>query len=205
MGAAIQSVYALVDWHNVQGYIEPSFHANPRNHLPNALLRIQQEVAALLQRTTFGTVRYRVTLRLYHGWHRGREATPARRDFEALASDQSLARRFSSVSFTRGFQFGNELVCLTNSFPLYSTYRGGGQGAGQKMVDSAIVCDLLHLFHFKIADICIIVSDDDDYVPALLTAKAWSAKAMLLRKPASGVGHTTDIDCRGEIAYWSNE
>ena len=104
-----------------------------------------------------------------------------------------------SVSFSKGLQFGNELVCHDGQFPLYSTHRNDKQ----KMVDSAIVCDLLHLLRYRYADRCIIVSDDDDYIPALLTAKAWSADVVLLRRSGHDIGHVTDIDCSKELMYWS--
>ena len=72
------------------------------------------------------------------------------------------------------------------------------------MVDSAIVCDFLHLFHRESADTCIIVSDDDDYIPPLLTAQTWAADAILLRRSASNVSRVTDADCSKNIAFWSD-
>jgi hypothetical protein len=205
MSREIKSVYALVDWHNVQGYGDPIFRQYSRRYLPNLLFKVQREISLVLQRTTSTKSKYRVVLRIYHGWHQGRNATPIRQDFESLSGDETLARRFSNVSFARGFQFGNELACSSDGLPLYSTYRGGGQGGGQKMIDSAIICDLLHLLRFKVADVCIVVSDDDDYIPALLTAKAWALDAILLRRPESGIQHVTDADCRREIVYWSEQ
>src|SRR5437870_4579806 len=127
MGTAIKLAYALIDWHNVQGYVNPKFESHPRYRLADALLRIQQQVALALAHSRFAAGKFRVTLRIYHGWHQARDPMPVRREFEALATDEGLARRFSNVSFTRGFQFGNELACLTGTYPLYSTYRGSGQ------------------------------------------------------------------------------
>jgi hypothetical protein len=165
------------------------------------MLRLQQQIARVL--ALEGGAKHRVTLRIYHGWHANRDPTPVRRDFELLAHDTSLARRISNVSFAPGFQFGNELTCLDDVSPLYATYRGSGQDVGQKMVDSAIVCDLLHLLRFGHADCCIIVSDDDDYIPAVLTAKSWSVSVILLRQAGNNIHHATDVDCRRELAYWS--
>jgi hypothetical protein len=203
VGREIRKAYALVDWHNVQERVAPRFQSHPRKHLPDAILKIQQRIADVLSGT--GSAKHRVTLRIYHGWHAQRVPTSIRRDFEPLENDTSLARRFSNVSFTPGFQFGNELSCHDGSTPLYATYRGSGQDMGQKMVDSAIVCDLLHLLRIGHADCCIIVSDDDDYIPAILTAKAWAMSAILLRRRGNDIKHVTDVDCSRELAYWSNE
>src|SRR5262245_21549568 len=108
--AQIQTAYALVDWHNLEGYFDFRFSTNPRKYLPDAILRLQRQVSRALQ-SLGGGERYRVTTRIYHGWHRDRDTMPIRRDFEAFANDASMARRFAGVSFTPGFQFGNELIC----------------------------------------------------------------------------------------------
>lgn len=161
-------------------------------------------IARLLTRRD-STARYRVVTRVYHGWHEGRDVTPIRRLFESFATDPSFARRIATVSFLPGFQFGNELACDTARNPLYSTYRGGGQNKGQKMVDTAISCDLLHLLRFQAADIAVIVSDDDDFIPALFTAEAWNTTAILLREPGSNIDHVSSSSSNNIIAYWSDE
>ena len=201
----IGTVYALVDWHNIEATVAPNFHSNPRRNLPDAILRIQQEIAKRLRYRPARHSGYRVTLRIYHGWHEERDPTPLRRDFECFCGDTSLARKIANISFTRGFQFGNELCCSSDASPLFSTYRGGGQGRGQKMVDSAIICDLLHLLLSNTADIGIILADDDDLIPALLMAQAWNKAAILMRKPGSDLSHVTDADCSANIWYWNEQ
>lgn len=201
MAKGIRTAYALVDWHNLEGYFDFKFSSNPRKYLPDAILQLQQQVTRALNATGAGE-RFRVTLRMYHGWHHERDAMPIRRDFEMFANDTQFARRFSNVSFNAGFQFGNELLCQTNGTPLFATFRGGGQSTGQKMVDTSIVCDLLHLIRYGYADTAVVVADDDDFIPALLTAKAWNGRAILLRKPESSVRHVTDVDCTKDVHYW---
>ena len=202
MSTRIRTAYALVDWHNLEGYFDFKFASNPRKHLPDAILRLQQQVSKALTAGGSGE-RYRVITRIYHGWHQEREAMPIRRDFELFATDERMARRFSNVSFTAGFQFGNELVCTDTSFPIYATYRGGGQDSGQKMVDTSIVCDLLHLIRFGYADTAVVVADDDDFIPAILTAKAWAGRAILLRKPGRSLDLVTDVDCSNDVYFWN--
>jgi uncharacterized LabA/DUF88 family protein len=194
--------YALVDWHNVQRRLSPEFQKDPGRMLPNALLKLQQGLARLLMHLD-STVSYRVVMRLYHGWHEGRETTPIRRIFERFAQDPNLARRISRVSFTPGFRFGNELACDSRLNPLYSTYRGGGQDTGQKMVDTAIACDLLHILTSGLADVGVVVSDDDDLVPAVFTAEAWKLRAILLREPEHTLDHISMEDCTSVVRYWN--
>jgi hypothetical protein len=200
MTKAMLGAYALIDWHNVQDILSPTFHNNPRRELPKALLRLQQQVASVL-RSRDAAAAYRVTLRIYHGWHYQYDPTTARLDFETYSTDSTLARRFSGVSFTAGFQFGNELVCGTHRNPLYSTYRGHGHEKGQKMVDTAITSDLLHLCKTRMANIVVVVSDDDDYIPAIFTAEAWGADAILLR--GNAVTDISKSDVRSLVAHWN--
>lgn len=204
MGAAISSVYVLVDWHNVQGYVSPNFDANPRRYVPIVILRIQQQVAQVLTKID-AAARYRATMRIYHGWHRERESTTVRRDFEMFANDTDFARRISRVSFASGFQFGNNLACGGEFGTLFDTYRGNGQRLGQKMIDTAIACDLLHLLQFSEADYGIIVSDDDDFVPVVITAKMWKKNGILLRRAESKIDHIIDSSNHNFIAHWSEQ
>lgn len=193
----ITEVYTLVDWHNVQRFLCEDFHRFPERHLPQVLFAIQECVAKVLQRRDSSRY-YRVTTRVYHGWHEGREATPVRRVFDKFEHDEASARRFSRVSFRRGFQYGDSLACDFEGGTLFSTFRSGGQ----KMVDTAICCDLLHLLSSGIADTCVILSDDDDFVPALATARTWQRNAILIREPASSLTHVVGAVLDNWVEYW---
>lgn len=191
-------VFALIDWHNIKRYFAPDFDVNPRRKLPGALLRLQAAIASTLQHTSTSTG-YRVFIRMYHGWHAGREQTQYRTVFNGHNEDASMARKIGSVSFAAGFHFGNELACGTARNPLYNTFRSGGQ----KMVDTAICADLLHLLHTKEADLVLVVSDDDDFVPAVFTASSWSRRSILLRPAGRTLADVTDGDCADIVRYWS--
>jgi hypothetical protein len=201
MSGEIIPVRILVDWNNVQARILPEFHRNPSRFVPEIVLKVQQEVAALLFRVD-AAAKFRVALRIYYGWHSKRDPTPARRLFERHQFDQSFARRFGNVSFSRGFEFGNELCCYEESFPLYDTYRGKGQKGGQKMVDTAITCDLLHLGRFFPSLIGIVISDDDDFMPAVITCRRWRARSYLLRVEERNLRDVTDDEIDDSIFYW---
>lgn len=199
---AFRPASALIDWHNVQFRADKSFHSNPRKNIPSLILRIQQQVAKALVKID-STVKYRVSLRIYHGWHDGREATPIRKEFERFRFSQSFARRIGNASFVAGFEFGNELSCYEEPVPLYDTYRGQGQATGQKMVDTSIACDFLYMGRSSSDFAGVIVSDDDDFIPVILTAKRWRIRGVLVRVEDRDTTLVTDESLSGDIFYWS--
>lgn len=48
------------------------------------------------------------------------------------------------------------------------------------MVDTLIVCDLLHLARTRENSLLMVIANDDDFVPALHTAEAWKASVIML-------------------------
>jgi hypothetical protein len=133
---------------------------------------------------------------------------PIRTDFELFQVDPEFARTINSVSFTAGFSFGNELCCYADISPIFDTYRGGGQEKGQKMVDTAITCDLLHLARENPDRFAVIVSDDDDYIPAIITAKKWQSrfrgKSLQIRVEPRDLNVLTDEPLINEVIFWGN-
>lgn len=191
-----------MDWNNIQARVDEKFLSNPRKNIPPLVLRIQQQVARLLTKVDSES-RHRVSLRIYYGWHRERDPTPIRGEFERYRFDDNFARRISKVSFSAGFDFGNELCCYEDLMPLYDTYRGKGQDKGQKMVDTAIACDVLHLSRFHPDMTTVIISDDDDFLPAVITAKSWRAQALLIRVERRDLKVVTDDSLDECVYYWS--
>ena len=121
-------------------------------------------------------------MRVYDGWHAERAPTPNRVDFEKLYGSPGAADDFSrtigGVSFPYRPEFGDHLVHDERYGTLYDTHRA----QGQKMVDTAIVADALALLMTDFADLVIIVSDDDDYIPAMVTGDALDHTLYLLRR-----------------------
>lgn len=202
----IKYAQILVDWHNLQARIDEEFNKDPRRKIKPLVLRIQQQTAKVLTKSGGGK-RFRASIRIYYGWHVKREATPFRREFERYRFDQDFARTIGLVSFTAGYEFGNELSCYDDPMPLYDTYRGGGQDEGQKMVDTAITCDLLHQVRTHPDMYGIVISDDDDYLPAIITARHWSPKSggrsVLLRVLERDLRIVTDDSVGEDVYYWS--
>jgi hypothetical protein len=48
------------------------------------------------------------------------------------------------------------------------------------MVDTILICDLLHLIRCRDSYLYIVIADDDDFVPALFIAEAWKANVVML-------------------------
>ena len=63
--------------------------------------------------------------------------------------------------------------------------RRGDEPATEKMVDTALVADLLGLAMRKQADHYVVVSDDDDMLPGLFAAEAAGARVRMLRRPGT--------------------
>jgi len=56
-----------------------------------------------------------------------------------------------------------------------------GANPEQKMVDTALVADLLHAARYGDYDECVVIGDDDDLLPGLFTAEQWGTRVRLLR------------------------
>jgi len=116
-----------------------------------------------------------------------------------ITISESYARTLGIVSFTREIKFGNELACNTPRNPLFSTVNS----LGQKMVDTAIACDLLYLLKTGAVEIAIIMSDDDDYIPAAFTAEVWGLRSILLRTNGQSIDHVSKIPAERLVSYWT--
>jgi hypothetical protein len=124
---------------------------------------------------------YRVYWRVYHGWHQGKTKTADRRLFEEYVRSAS-ARTVRNVSFSTDFSYSGDLACVSRRAPIFDTLRFDRNTGthSQKMVDTMLVCDLLHSARSKEYSLHVVVANDDDTIPALFTAEAWRADVLLL-------------------------
>lgn len=127
--------------------------------------------------------------RIYHGWHRGITPTDDRRIWEE-ASAQFRAYTISKASFLPDIFFGNELSCASARCPIFDTLRINNGVERQKLVDTALVADLLCFTRSESAGfrrggkpsaIGIIIADDDDLYPGLFVAEQWGLPVHMLR------------------------
>jgi uncharacterized LabA/DUF88 family protein len=191
---------AFIDWHNTQKVAQKEISRHQDREIRDLILTIQNQIAASLSAKD-STSRYRVTLRLYHGWHIDDRPTDSRRHLERFIAKEKIERTIGRVSFTPEFLFGNELACDSHRNPIFSTSRP----QGQKMVDTAIVCDLLFMLRNASTDVGIVVSNDDDFIPAILTAEAWGLDSMLLRATSNNITHVCKNDSGCPVYYWSHQ
>jgi hypothetical protein len=186
------STLLLVDWDSARRIIGKGAGSSVTRRLDreieNAIEALQEEVAnALRPRTEI----CRVSWRVYHGWHQGTTSTDDRRLFEKFVNGYS-SHRVGKLSFGRDFQFGDDMLCGSRRSPLRYTLRRRAQTPGgkpeQKMVDTALIADLLHAARSGTYDECVVIGDDDDLLPGLFTAEQWGARVRLLR-----LQNTTDL------------
>ncbi|MFM7345701.1 MAG: hypothetical protein ACKO1J_10090 [Tagaea sp.] len=125
--------------------------------------------------------RFAVSLRLYHGWHKGFEPTTRRK----LIVSTAAAIEFSNLSartnvlFRDSVEYGDRLVAASLSrlhpklaIHLPGTLRDRGDAiVEEKMVDTAIASDSISTAVREPDRWILIVSDDDDLVPAAFTVE----------------------------------
>lgn len=157
---------------------------------------------ALALSTTRRAELFRVKVRLYHGWHKALTPTENRRALDALLSERLLRRIAANVTFDWSRGFGDTLLDAYEHrrhprlrIHLPDTLRDDLEADGprrEKMVDTAIACDVLYSARTTPQDWRLVLAEDDDLVPAVFVAEKWSkekgGRTVLLRTRA-GFGH----------------
>src|SRR5579883_2861742 len=194
----------LVDWRNVLGFGANSPPGVPVGRfIRETMLALQNACAELITSVAAG-VRYQCRMRVYDGWHTQQTPTQNRLQFERLLVEidgiSNFSRTIGCVSFPFDPEFGDRLVNDEQFGTLFDTKRA----QGQKMIDTAIVADALVLLIQNYTDLIIIVSDDDDYIPALVAARAMGRCLYLLRREGRTIENVTIMypDSPG-IRHWS--
>lgn len=193
----------LIDWRNVLGSDPSKNRGIPAHRLiRQTIFAVQDACAALIASLGTGR-RYQCRVRVYDGWHAQRTPTSNRVDFEKLYSHSGTADDFSRtigrVSFPTRPEFGDHLVHDERYGTLYDTHRA----QGQKMVDTAIVADALGLLMTDFADLVIIVSDDDDCIPAMVIGEALDHTLYLLRRHGRSMENVSTAVPLPGLKYWN--
>jgi uncharacterized LabA/DUF88 family protein len=198
----LEKAAILVDWNNAVNIIGKSeARVGLKRVIRDTISRIQLCSARVLS-SIDGTSRFACSLRIYYGWHSLREPTDLRKKFDDLIADpqftSSVSRTIGRVSFLPEIYYGDHIFSDEKYGTLYNTKRA----QGQKMVDTAIACDTLTLLFTGYARKIVIISDDDDFIPSLVSAEALGFRVFLVRRP----GHTLRDVCDDEgyegIRYW---
>lgn len=154
---------ALVDYDNITSVKErraTDVVTNLSVMVPSIILKIQSLVPDVEE----------VNLRFYGGWSL-RDGQSSQQCGWLLGEIGRFNRRHGSVRAK--CRLARELIAQSE-LSLVGTYRDGGQ----KMVDGMITADLIHLSNDGEISL-ILVSDDDDFVPGVLTG----ARLRTLKNP----------------------
>lgn len=196
---SIFSAQAFIDWDTARRIIRPrwptdgSYQPSVQERADNAVecfSEIQRRIATML----VGIVGQPIAVsksRIYHGWHSGLTPTPDRRAFEIARNRFGPYVLQKKVSYLPDIEFGNNLTCAGARVPLMDTLRTRDDGVeGQKMVDTALVADLLGYCRTESrsfrrgerpTSMALIVADDDDLLPGVFTAEAWGLPSVVFR------------------------
>lgn len=130
--------------------------------------------------------------RIYHGWHSGRTPSPDKVAWDKVKPQLKAVSR-NGISYLPDIEFGNELICRGARSPIYDTLRADRSNPGasnQKMVDTALVSDLLSFCRSesssfrrneKPTTMAIVVGDDDDLLPGVFVSEAWGLPTYVFR------------------------
>ena len=172
-----------------------------------ALRHVERIVSECLN-SSAARSKFDVQLRLYAGWHAGTTRTSYYRGISSvMGAYASKVRMYhdNRVVFRGGeggIRLGNTLACVPqrrvskHDVHLLDTLRSRKGRLEEKMVDTALVVDLLGLANRKEADRYLVVSDDDDMLPGVLAAEAMGADSMMLSRPEKSsrfMAHTSDL------------
>ncbi|TNE92540.1 MAG: NYN domain-containing protein [Deltaproteobacteria bacterium] len=195
----LREAYALIDWDSARRcpWLDPI--ARERVHRQGVAAQVDAVLKVLAKGfTKHSKDRVRVNVRVYHGWHRGNEPTQDLRDLTGL--------RLRKSSYEAGRVLvtppvvGDRLACGGPRALLRDTLRIRDDDGRpeQKMVDSAIAADLLHLARrsagARVTEF-IVFGEDDDLIPPVVVANHWGLTCRIMRTRASNrcMRHTADL------------
>ena len=196
-GAVPTLVTAFVDWMAQMHNTGALGDAPPEERAQRTLARTVWSVRRAL---SVEKLRFRVSLRLYHGWHKGWEPTDAlKAAVQAVGAADLPAASQDRVDFSPTVHYSHTLLeALPErqhgrpSIHLPNTVRvqAMGQQPTEKMVDTALAADLLAWARLSPAEWALVLAEDDDVIPPLFTAEAWikphGGRALLLRRRRAG-------------------
>jgi hypothetical protein len=174
-------VTALIDWNSQIFLSKSEKSASPLQTAKLTFDRTTKRIANCL--STFSPQQnFQVSLRLYHGWHKGFEPSINRKAIkQAIAeTDFSVLSHKPRVIFAENVGFGD---CLLTALPtrlhdhlsihLPDTLRDrGAHGVEEKMVDTALAADLIVSAYQYPEEWLLVAAEDDDLIPPIFAAEA---------------------------------
>ena len=184
----------FVDWNTAIIASGAATRPSRQDAIAEKTLRHVERIVSDCLKQSVGGWKYEVRLRLYAGWHGGKTPTDYFRGItRVMKSYASKARSYHGGRLTfrggdSGIRLGHTLACVPgrrarkHGVHLLDTLRHRDGKQEEKMVDTALVVDLLGLASRKEADRYLVVSDDDDMLPGIFAAEATDAKTMMLSR-----------------------
>jgi len=178
----IITVTAFIDWNSQIHAARAAPSASPVAIGHHTLRYVGRAIGRVLTDID-KAARFDVTLRLYHGWYRGFEATPRRKamiEVFAAADFVALSRR-ANIVIRPTLNFGDTLSSAASIryFPklgchIPNTLRkdiNDKDEIEEKMVDTAIASEFVDLAHREQDRWLMLVGEDDDLIPPTYVAE----------------------------------
>lgn len=177
-----RNVTAFVDWNSQIANAKQRGQAKVERQAALTAQFVAKKISELVEKIDSSADLFDVEMRLYYGWHRGLTPTPSRRALETLQNDRGLPSVEGKARFNWNSPFGDKLLNASDKrlnpkirVHLPNTLRSGldGDEDREKMVDTALVCDLLCHARSEPESIKLVLAEDDDIVPALYVSEWW--------------------------------
>lgn len=177
-----KQVFTFVDWtsqvSNAGQRAEPRADRRARN----TLKYVSEKISGILTNLDKTIDLFQVEMRLYHGWHRGLSPTENKLALTEIISNNELPKVVGRSRFDWNSPFGDTLLDALDhrkhrrlGIHLPGTLRVGLAGGTdrEKMVDGALICDLLCSSRSDPGSLKLVMAEDDDIVPAIFVSEKW--------------------------------
>ncbi len=208
---------AFIDW-NSQSHAAVDSELRGTQEGASRTLDYVGRVVGTALHSACDTTRFRVQLRIYYGFRRGFEATAGRKAvINALSSiDLSIISRRANVLIRDEYALGETLLLARPNrlHPHYNchlpnTFRKSlvdSKKSEEKMVDTALATDLVHAAHSDRNTWLLVLGEDDDLTPPIITADAirnGSASMVLLarKRALAPFLKIEDLQCTPKTAF----
>lgn len=192
---AYNRLIAFVDWNSQLRLVDPKKTLEPKGRALKAIKSVGRNAARALAQT-YVEKRFVVDLRLYYGWHKGFEPTPAKKIMMQVVAetDFSALSQKENVVFSGEVSYGDRLIFALDKrlhnrlgihLPNTLRVQDKRRDEQEKMVDTALAADLVSSAAQKEENWLLVIAEDDDAIPAIYCAEALISgdrRVLLLRK-----------------------
>ena len=202
---------AFVDW-NSQSHAAIDRELRGTQEGASRTLEYVGRVVGTALHSACNETRFKVKLRIYYGFRKGFEATEGRKAvINALTSaDLAIISRRANVLIRDEFALGDTLLSArpirmhnAQSCHLPNTFRrsiSDNARFEEKMVDTALATDLVHAAHSDKKTWLLVLGEDDDLTPPIITADSirYGSESMVLlarKRPLAPFLKIEDLQC----------